>query len=171
MLLDRPSTLFRILLFASQVFGNQRKIFKAIYHSSLQVPKFHSYHTSRHLKTKSLVPISTKMFTSDKSMTRTTISGIPNSYIVALVLGIVVLVITCVSLCILAFSTKRQYRRLNFCEVEYDVDDYDDETSSFFIGNDSSENTNETNPLHVPKARQQTEWHIGNEKGCYILDI
>lgn len=111
------------------------------------------------------------MFTSEKITTGNTISNIPNSYIVALVLGIAVLVITCISLCILAFSMKRQYRRLIQCEAIHDVDDYDDETSSFFIGNDSSESKSETNTLQVPKARQQTEWHPGNEKDFYILDI
>ncbi|KAI6250831.1 hypothetical protein HI914_01044 [Erysiphe necator] len=111
------------------------------------------------------------MSTSSKTSTGRSNSEIPDSYIVALVLGMAVLVITCVSLCVLAFSVKRKYRRQKFCEAIPNVNDDDDEIRSFFIGNDPSEGTSDDDSFHVPKARQQTEWHAKDEKGYYILDI
>ncbi|RKF78992.1 hypothetical protein GcM1_206028 [Golovinomyces cichoracearum] len=75
------------------------------------------------------------MSNSDKIKTLSGQNEIPISYLVAFVLGIIVLIITLISLCILALSMRRQFQRRLLLKA---IHEQEDDTKISFIGSDQN---------------------------------
>ncbi|RKF76842.1 hypothetical protein GcC1_068015 [Golovinomyces cichoracearum] len=75
------------------------------------------------------------MSKSDNTQTLNGQNEIPISYLVAFVLGIIVLIITLISLCVLALSMRRQFQRRLLMKA---IHEQEDDTKISFIGSDQN---------------------------------